>query len=66
MNLPVDLQHELWALGDAYLRLALSVSGGNGAEAARLLGLNYRQFRYLLDKMKAMDKAAVPAPGEIP
>jgi two-component system response regulator PilR (NtrC family) len=48
--LPVDLDAELAKLEQLYLDLALSQSQGVKKNAAKLLGLNFRSFRYRLKK----------------
>lgn len=48
--LPINLEHELERLERHYLNKALEQSQGLKKEAARLLGLNFRSFRYRLKK----------------
>lgn len=57
-DLPINLIKELADLELAYLQLALKQSQGNGAQAARLLGLNYTQWRYQLAKLKCVDSGS--------
>lgn len=46
-----DLEAYLEGVERHYLEEALTRSGGNKTEAARLLGLSFRSFRYRLDKL---------------
>lgn len=48
--LPIDLEGELSKIEQEYLLRALSHSGGGKKQAAQLLGLNFRSFRYRLKK----------------
>ncbi len=48
--LPIDLEGELARLEKDYLNRALAESGGVKKQAAELLGLNFRSFRYRLKK----------------
>jgi len=43
---------DMAALEDHYVREALKRTGGNGVEAARLLGMSYYAFRYRMRKRK--------------
>ena len=47
---PIDLEAELARLEKDYLSRALAESGGVKKQAAELLGLNFRSFRYRLKK----------------
>jgi len=48
--LPLDLEGELARIETKYLLQALEASGGLKKQAAELLGLNFRSFRYRLKK----------------
>ena len=48
----LDLESILATMEKFYLEEALKLSGGNQKEAARLLGLSTRSFRYRLSKLK--------------
>lgn len=48
--LPIDLEKELSKIEQQYLFLALQQSSGIKKQAATLLGLNFRSFRYRLKK----------------
>ncbi len=50
IDLPIDLENILSALEQEYLLKALEESGGVKKQAAELLGLNFRSFRYRLKK----------------
>ncbi len=50
MTTELSLKQEIADLVKKRLTWALIVSEGNQKEAARLLGLTYRQFRHLLEK----------------
>ena len=50
LTLPMDLEGELSRLEINYLQRALSATGGAKKQAAELLGLNFRSFRYRLKK----------------
>ena len=65
-QLPIDLIAKLDLLESYYISLAILESGGNGVKAAKLLGLNYRQWRFRLDKFNSLDKAAATDPDRIP
>jgi len=54
-NLPVDLDQKLAKLERQYLENALSQSQGIKKDAAKLLGLNFRSFRYRLKKYSLSD-----------
>ncbi|HMO18533.1 MAG TPA: sigma 54-interacting transcriptional regulator [Oligoflexia bacterium] len=54
--LPVDLENMLETLEKKYLQIALQRAGGRKKEAARLLGLNFRSFRYRLKKYQLADE----------
>ncbi len=47
----IDLEAFLEGVERRYLEEALERSGGNKTEAARLLGLSFRSFRYRLEKL---------------
>jgi two-component system response regulator PilR (NtrC family) len=47
----VDLEETLRNAELHYIREALGKTGGNKTEAAKLLGLSFRSFRYKLDKL---------------
>lgn len=49
-TLPVDLEHILSDIEQRFLLQALEQSGGLKKQAAKLLGLNFRSFRYRLKK----------------
>ncbi len=49
-NLPLDLEGELAKIERHYLFQALDEAGGIKKQAAKLLGLNFRSFRYRLKK----------------
>ena len=53
--LPISLEDELSKIERAYLEQALEQSGGIKKEAASLLGLNFRSFRYRLKKYEISD-----------
>ncbi len=50
ITLPINLERELETLERAYLMRALSESNGIKKNAAEMLGLNFRSFRYRLKK----------------
>lgn len=50
VSLPIDLDLELSRIEQDYLNLALRSSNGVKKQAAELLGLNFRSFRYRLKK----------------
>jgi two-component system, NtrC family, response regulator PilR len=50
VDVPVDLEQLLSELEQRYILEALGKSGGVKKEAAKLLGLNFRSFRYRLKK----------------
>ena len=54
--LPIDLEKELELLERNYLVEALSQAGGIKKNAAELLGLNFRSFRYRLKKYGLAEK----------
>ena len=55
INLPIDLERELEKLERHYLFMALEQSQGIKKNAAELLGLNFRSFRYRLKKYGVAD-----------
>jgi two-component system, NtrC family, response regulator PilR len=57
LRLPVDLEGELSKLEKAYLLKALDQAYGIKKNAAQLLGLNFRSFRYRLKKYGFSDCA---------
>ncbi len=60
ISLPVDLEEELSRIEKAYLIKALEQAGGIKKNAAQLLGLNFRSFRYRLKKYGYGDVADIP------
>jgi two-component system response regulator PilR (NtrC family) len=50
ITLPIDLEAELASLERHYITSALEQTGGLKKQAATLLGLNFRSFRYRLKK----------------
>lgn len=63
VQLPVDLDAILNAIERRYLELALKSSGGAKKRAAELLGINFRSFRYRLQKY-ALQEGGEGEPGE--
>lgn len=55
--LPINLESELARIERSYLMRALEESGGVKKQAAELLGLNFRSFRYRLKKYEMSEKA---------
>ena len=51
----MDLEERLEEVETGYLREALSATGGNMTEAARLLGMSYRSMRYRVQKLRVRD-----------
>ncbi len=56
--LPIDLEGELARIEQDYLTRALAKTGGMKKQAAELLGLNFRSFRYRLKKYGMGDSGA--------
>lgn len=50
IELPIDLEAELARIEQRYIDRAMELSGGVKKQAANLLGLNFRSFRYRLKK----------------
>lgn len=61
---PIDLEGELSKLERRYLTQALEQAGGIKKQAAQLLGLNFRSFRYRLKKYGMGDSAGAESDGE--
>jgi two-component system response regulator PilR (NtrC family) len=57
IEFPVDLERILESLERRYLERALEQSGGMKKKAAQLLGINFRSFRYRLQKFGMHDGA---------
>ena len=55
----MDLEERLEEVETGYLREALSATGGNMTEAARLLGMSYRSMRYRVQKLRVRDTEIV-------
>jgi two-component system response regulator PilR (NtrC family) len=55
----MDLEDRLEEIETGYLREALSATGGNMTEAARLLGMSYRSMRYRVKKLRVKDAEPV-------
>ncbi len=56
ISLPVDLDDILQSIEQKYLRLALDQTGGAKKKAAELVGINFRSFRYRLQKFGISDE----------
>lgn len=56
-SLPIDLENTIAELEKVYLLRALEQAGGIKKQAAKLLGLNFRAFRYRLKKYGMGDEA---------
>lgn len=57
VELPVDLDEILSSIEQRYLRTALVESQGVKKKAAQMLGMNFRSFRYRLQKFDIQDDA---------
>ena len=55
----MDLEEHLDDVETGFLRAALSATGGNMTEAARLLGMSYRSMRYRVQKLRVRDAEPV-------
>ena len=55
--MPIDLEKELEKLERGYLVEALSKAEGVKKDAAQMLGLNFRSFRYRLKKYGLAEKS---------
>ncbi|MCB0334468.1 MAG: helix-turn-helix domain-containing protein [Bdellovibrionales bacterium] len=55
MTFPVDLDDILQSIEQKYLREALLQTGGAKKKAADLVGVNFRSFRYRLQKFGISD-----------
>lgn len=65
VELPVDLDKLLGSIERRYLELALSRTNGAKKRAAELLGMNFRSFRYRLQKF-GLQQDEDGAPNESP
>ena len=59
----IDLEGMLEQIREHYMRQALSLKGGIQSQAAKLLGMSFRSFRYFARKYTMVDRAAAAAAG---